>query len=70
MSDTWSHGTIISLLNLCHTMANRTGQPYSLTKGMKVMPESRILERRGYDAILETCTPRRTSQCSTLSLPS
>ncbi len=70
MSDKWSHETITSLLSLCHKMADQTNQRYSLTRGMQVMPESRVLRRQGHNAILETCNPRRKEKCMTLSLPS
>jgi|SaaInlStandDraft_4_1057021.scaffolds.fasta_scaffold201002_1 hypothetical protein len=59
MSEKWSHETILSLLNLTHTLANRTRRNYCLTKNMQVVPESKVLMKHGHSAILETCTPKK-----------
>jgi len=59
MNDKWSHELIITLLNLAQTLANRNNKPYCLTKGMHVIPETRVLNKQGYEAILETCNPHK-----------
>jgi len=62
MSDKWSHEVILSLLNVAHTLANRTRKNYCLTRNMHVVPESRVLIKQGPEAILETCTPKKLKE--------